>query len=630
MTNQDIPRPSDVFRARREPAPLPSETQMEATQVLAAEQSEMCEREPDIETFRFARGVVKFVHPEKGFGFCVVIDSKTGRRDEVFFHRDNYTPYVLDYGAKPVLPRYPQPSEQSSVPVLKTGETIALGSIDYPSRAGQKRGPRAYGWTTSSRAEQIETQLHERAGKYPVGLYYYPRHAMLSDAEAYLRDAATDELSRFATGGINDCMSDFLFYVEKPGEFPHGQHDRQYNDIYTLHRPPFAAAAVPEVIEGAQGLMAELTSKLARDEDAHRELTTIAQGITDGDLHYRVIGDEFELSVGDSVMTGHVKTFPGSGPISAEVEVSGVQQMTSSGSDGMLVRVSLQKLRSLIIEVRTQHGVDASFTDMTYLERDRMAKSILGNTREALADTKQNIDWLKKLIESCRRADTSTKYGLVRYESENQPADGEGVDALIQSYRDMASVKQNEIAILQRYEEIAQEIVVSDDEVVVGDTHIPIRGGRVSANKAWYSPGDSDGGMYTLAAIAIGENSTSRPASLSGIERGELVKRVDPSERFAVGLVYDALVEYFAATPEITYSTQENVRRVCEATLQGGMSEREQKVSEIEERMSIITELIKSGTHFASMYELEVAFNKRWEERVRRRMGNVASEQRRV
>ena len=89
-------------------------------------------------------------------------------------------------------------------------------------------------------------------------------------------------------------------------------------------------------------------------------------------------------------------------------------------------------------------------------------------------------------------------------------------------------------------------------------------------------------------------------------------------------------MEYFAATPEITYSTQENVRRVCEATLQGGMSEREQKVSEIEERMSIITELIKSGTHFASMYELEVAFNKRWEERVRRRMGNVASEQRRV
>ena len=638
MTDRGIPKPNAVFGRNQERVSL-AHIQPAAAPVSAVGEHERreqnAEMDADPKTFRFTRGVVKFVHPEKGFGFCIVDNSETGSNEEVFFHTDGYTPYTLSHRAEPVHPLTPTHDPRPSSPPLRKGDTIALGFVDYPqtdrpSRDGKRRGPRTYDWTTVARAEELEGLLQERAKKYPVGLYFYPRHNTFSHAVTNIRKPETDMHSSVGYGWDYNRVPALIFSVNKAGEFPHGRSDQEYDTSFSVtnlvdwleRRVP-----VPEVREGAQSLLAELSEGMKWHEDRYCELAAIIQGITAGDMHYSVEGDRFTLSVGDNVVSGQVKVTQFVMSADLSVDLIDVEEKTGSGRSGQLESITRRWLKYAIGEIRKRQGIGAGFTDETLPTHYRIDEMILRDAEQALESEGKRIIWLRQIMESCKRADTSKRYGLMRYTSENHLADEDGVAEVVSNYQATVNALRSEIVVLTSYSKVVNGIEVCED-LTVGDVRIPVRDGSISANKAWYSPGDSDDGMYTLAAIASGENSSSGSARLGGIGKGEFCERIDPGNRFAAEVIYDALVDYFVANPGIISSSQSAVRQACETALHEAISMREVTVHETEERIATIKELVESGARFETIYDLEVAFNTRWKERSRRRMGQLVGRDR--
>ncbi len=626
MSSREIPKPSDVFGPRIED--IPSRNQPEIPDAQVEDESRSNEQEETPETFRFPRGVVKFVNPDKGFGFCATINPHTGQKQDVYFPLSGHVTYELGHEAHPIEAQYGRDNPKPAAPIPQKGDEIALGSIEYPyagsqSRSGKPLNPKARSWTTSLHAEELEQRLHERARYYPVGLYYYPSRHTFYNANTYIMKVDTNEKDNIAYHEAPN--KNIVLFVKEPGEFPHREEYRYDDDslIYGPFRSGFMQTD-PEVLEGAQDLLPIVLQEAQQHRGRCAELETIAQDVTNGRLRYRVRGEQFELSVGAREVMGQVLTIPNKAIRCTQVVLRGINEKTGSERGGQLANLSLDVLGKAIEEVR-QRDTNANLTHTTYQGHNKMVESIIDEIQKKLVKIRQEGEHLEKLIESCERSDSSQRYGLVYYRSEHYPADEQHVGEVIQWHLATAEAIQNQIAILERYLGVANEIKIDKDSITAVATRIPIVNESVIAHGAWYQAGESDDEMYTLATQAMGgDGRRGGPADINGVQQSKFCQTVDTSEQFAAQLIYDVLVQHFNATPKVTEHTQEIVRQACRVAIDEAIASQRAKLSEVEEKIRAIEELVSGDVALETMYELEAAFNRKWAERTHRSVGKVA------
>lgn len=206
------------------------------------------ETEPTIETFKFGRATVEFIHPEKGFGFARI--ETPGGTKPVFFHKDGYNNYELTVHSTPGVPLF-SGQDKEETPPLRRGDVIALGAVT-PGRNG-KRDSVGH-WTTGDRADYLEQKLEERARKWPVGVYVYSE-VRNGTGRFNIRSYSTHEFGR-VWSAFDFVVPTLWFVVEQPGEFPHGGPRAYYGTEEFDQSPPSSLrpwpAGMKRIVQGAE------------------------------------------------------------------------------------------------------------------------------------------------------------------------------------------------------------------------------------------------------------------------------------------------------------------------------------------------------------------------------------------
>ncbi|MFZ1458884.1 MAG: hypothetical protein WAT17_03310 [Candidatus Saccharimonadales bacterium] len=624
MIDRDIPKPSAVFGPKREAVPQADVIQPVDMQISTGVQNEESERQPGHEILRFTRGVVKFVHPEKGFGFCTAVNSGTDTSVDVFFHMNGFfdDPTSTGNDDKPL-----------GRPMLRKGDTIALSEINYhtrylPTRPGAEvtvvhEKPYTDSWTTVTHAESIERAREDIAKKYPFGIYYYPPHETFSkEAGIYFLDHTTGEMGQTIMNLGQNRVPGLAFVVGQPGEYPSGFNERETSKFWNyFHSDQLYRYRGLPIVEGAAALGRYIAEALSISYNTRDTWVAIVEDLKADKLQYRLAGDKLEVRAGGNIMTCSFGSAMGDDGGQPRHGRDSVHEITESGqSSDALTLIGGGWFRHFIGSSRSQLAWDSDITELRIPGHDRLVALILEGAQKQLDICVQKIPRLERIAESCASAKESASYRLIQHASERQALDEEVVASVVAQHQTEIAHQYTEIAALERCMNWVENIEVSDETITIGNAVLPIHDHEVQAKKPWISFDGSDGGMYTLAARPCGGGS----ALLGGIAKEEFRERYDEDDRAITDLIFDDLVDYFVRTPQVTSETEDGLKKVVYETVDSALSRCSANISERTERIRIISDLMSSGQTYKTMYDLEVAFNERWRQRAARKIGSAA------
>ncbi len=195
------------------------------------------------------------------FGFVDVLQPD-GTKSTVFIHSQDRANMCADsYLAEPhtFLDSY------SDKRPIERGERVAMYRIEErrsTKRSGQQA--RASYWTSEENGIEVDAVLEARARRYPVGIYFYPEREATGNEYPQARrlepDGEYGRWHRHASMYDSSPYENIWFWVNTPGEFPHGVSGWRYGPTQRSFHPitpslheRFGDGISPEALQYVEG-----------------------------------------------------------------------------------------------------------------------------------------------------------------------------------------------------------------------------------------------------------------------------------------------------------------------------------------------------------------------------------------